>query len=76
MTKSVVGTGISIAVIIVVFVVVAGVIPHMYNQNLKSEQNNLHYCEWLVSQIAGDKAAGRTNISIAELGLYQNSCSS
>lgn len=67
----------TIGVIIVVFVIIAGVIPYMYNSHVESGDTHSGYCASLAKQIESDKVNHlNASILVTEINLYHSSCSS
>lgn len=64
-------------VFIVFIVVVGGVLPHSYNQGLKSEATHSDYCTTLKQTIDQDRQNIQLqNLTIQEINTYAEHCSS
>lgn len=70
------GTALVAVIVFIGFIViVAFILPHSYNQNLKTEQTLTNYCTELKKSIDTDKPnTALTNLTIVEIQTYSQNC--
>lgn len=70
------GTALVAVIVFIGFIViVAFILPHSYNQNLKTEQTLTNYCTELKKSIDTDKQnTVLTNLTIVEIQTYSQNC--
>ena len=70
------GTALVAVIVFIGFIViVAFILPHSYNQNLKTEQTLTNYCTELKKSIDTDKQnTALTNLTIVEIQTYSQNC--